>query len=137
MLIYACEGLKKQHCRCLQLEVFRLNHASPERIRWLWDTSGQCLKGLRITFSIHFVIFAKKVFNFFFCSKITKSLINCLTFKLKKSKKSQDYISKKSVSRSQNRFWKNFFWWLVGVFWDGNELFRVRETLRKPSGTIS
>ena len=64
-VIYAWEGLKKQHFRWLQFEVFRLNHASPERIRWVWNTPRKCLKGLRSSFSIYFVIFEKKSFQLF------------------------------------------------------------------------
>ena len=86
LLIWAWEGLKIHHFRGSQLEFFRLNHASPERIRWVWNSRRQCLKGLWSTFSIYFVIFEKKVFNFFFRSKMTKSFINFLTLKLKNSK---------------------------------------------------
>ena len=83
LLIYAWGCLKKQHFRGLQLEFFSLNHESPERVRWVWNSLRSCLKGLWSTFSIYFVVFEKKVFNFFFDSNMRKSLINCLTFELK------------------------------------------------------
>ena len=86
LLIYAWGCLKKQHFRGLQLEFFSLNHESPERVRWVWNSLRSCLKGLWSTFSIYFVVFEKKVFNFFFDSKMPKSLINCLTFELKNLK---------------------------------------------------
>ena len=86
LLIWAWEGLKIHHFRGSQLEFFRLNHASSEHIRWVWNSRRQCLKGLWSTFSIYFVILEKKVFNIFFRSKMTKSFINSLTLKLKKSK---------------------------------------------------
>ena len=86
LLAYAWGCLKKQHFRGLQLEFFSLNHESPERVRWVWNSLRSCLKGLWSTFSIYFVVFEKKVFNFFFDSKMPKSLINCLTFALKNLK---------------------------------------------------
>ena len=80
------EGLKIEHFRGLQLEFFRLNREFPERVRWVWDSLRSCQKDLWATFLIYFVVFEKKVFNFFFCSKLSKSLINSLTFQLQKSK---------------------------------------------------
>ena len=49
----------------------------------------------------------------------------------------QAYIRKNGFPWSKNRFSKTIFQWLVGVFWDGNKVFRVPKTLQNPSGIIS
>ena len=41
LLIWAWEGLKIHHFRGSQLEFFRLNHASSEHTRWVWNSRRQ------------------------------------------------------------------------------------------------
>ena len=76
-------------------------------------------------FLIYFVVFEKKVFNFFFCSKMPKSLIDSLTFKLKKSKIQLFFRFLQIPSKCEEMVPDNF----RSVPWTQNTLFPSRNTL--------
>ena len=76
------------------------------------------------TFSIYFVVFEKKVFNFFSCSKMAKSFTKCLTVKPKKLKNDDFFRFFQIASKCQEMIIER----CQVVLWTRNTLFPLQNT---------